>query len=87
MSTSYTLRKTIGNGVQFCRKKAQRLRNTNCYEVEDFVTSLSMERDKKGSRQLKHVARAYSRWKCEEGREGNIDYLSAVVKFDFALRP
>jgi hypothetical protein len=46
-----------------------------------------MERDKKRTRRLKHVAREYSRWKCKEGREGNIDYLSAVVKFDFALRP
>lgn len=67
------------------------LRNTKItkfsFLAEVFVTSLTMERDKKRTRRLKHVARAYSRWKCKEGRKGNIDYLSAVVKFDFALRP
>jgi hypothetical protein len=36
---------------------------------------------------LKHVAHAYNRWKCREGEKGNIDYLSAVLTSDFALRP
>jgi hypothetical protein len=83
------------NGVQFCSKKSlnfwskseERSDTKLSVLTTVFVTSLPMEGDKKRTKRLNLVAHAYSKWKCREGKKGNIDYLSAVVKFDFALRP